>query len=32
MPKQFELLEEHDDMPIEELPSDSEIEMIMDGA
>ena len=31
MPKQFELLEEHDDMPTEELLSDSEIEMLMDG-
>jgi len=27
----FEILEDHDDMPTEELPSDTEIDMIMSG-
>ena len=32
MPKETIILEEHDDMPIETIPSDTEIEMLMDGA
>jgi len=31
MPYEIELLEDHSDMPIEEIPSDRVIEMLMDG-
>ena len=32
MPNLFEILEDVDDMPIEEIPSNEEIEILMDGA
>lgn len=31
MPNLFEILEDYDDMPIEEIPSDTEIEILMAG-
>ena len=31
MPNLFEILEDYDDMPIEEIPSNQEIVVMMDG-